>query len=465
MNRLFLLAILLTALSCAPAVTLTKEDRKLPDEYLGLGRGDTTTIASLKWTEFFPDTVLQKHINTALENNYSFRIAMERVRIAAAELGAARKAYFPTAGATAGAGAERFGRYTMDGMDMSGLPDPYTDYRLGLSFNWEIDLWGRLTQKKRAALHRWEASCEAVRLAQSYIIQEVANNYFRLIGLDYFRDVIEEYISDTEKSCALTAELKASGEETQLAVDQFNARLYRLKGLLLSNEAEILATERALSLLMGVLPRNIERISFDRLQQMHFRTEIGVPAELLLHRPDILIAENELEAAKCDTEAARRAFFPTLTLGASGGFNAFDAAYWFTSPASLVFNLAAGITAPVFQAGKIRAGWENARSRQIIALNNYFEVVLAAYQEVVGVVTELEITRQRQALKENEMKSYKKASENATELFHLQYASYLEVLSAEEKYFDCRLDYMELQMTYCRLIVDLYRSLGGGTGE
>lgn len=80
----------------------------------------------------------------------------------------------------------------------------------------------------------------------------------------------------------------------------------------------------------------------------------------------------------------------------------------------------------------------------------------------MGVVSELELTKEQRTIKDNEMKSYRNASENAMELFHLQYASYLEVLSAEEKYFDCRLDYMELEMKYCRLIVDLYRSLGGG---
>lgn len=459
---LAILTILTSAVSCGPSVTLTKEDRKLPEEYLGLDRQDTTTIARLHWTEFFRDTVLQKYINIALENNYSFHIAMERVKIASNEIKAAKGGYYPTLNAGAGAGLERFGRYTMDGMDMSGMPDPYQDFEIGLSFRWEIDIWGRVTKKKQAAIYRWTATTEAVRLSQSYIIQEVANNYFRLIGLDYLQDVLEEYIKATEKSCALTAELKASGEETQLAVDQFNARLYNLKGLLLNNKAEIMATERALSLLMGVLPQNIDRISFSELQEMNFRTEIGVPVELLQYRPDILIAENELEAARCDAEAAKKAFFPTLTIGGGAGFNAFDAGHLFLTPASLVFNLAGGLTASIFNSGKIKANWENAKSRQIIALNNYFETVLAAYQEVVGVVSELELTKEQRTIKDNEMKSYRNASENAMELFHLQYASYLEVLSAEEKYFDCRLDYMELEMKYCRLIVDLYRSLGGG---
>lgn len=463
MNRLFVVILLAAAVSCGPGVTLTKEDRKLPDEYIGLDRNDTTTIAKLHWKEYFRDTLLQGYINTALENNYSFRIAMERVSIASNEIRAARGAYFPSVSFGAGTGLERFGRYTLDGIDMTGLPDPYSDFSLGITFQWEVDIWGKITKKKQAALHRWMASTEAVRLSQSYIISELANNYFRLIGLDYFRNVIEEYIKDTEISCELTAELKNSGEETQLAVDQFNARLYYLKGMLLNNEVEIMATERAMSLLMGVLPQSIDRISFEELQETRFRTEIGVPVELLQYRPDILIAESELMAAKCDAEAAKKAFFPTLSLAGGGGFNAFDAAFLFTSPASLVFNLAAGLTAPIFQSGRIKANWENAKSEQIIALNNYFQTVLSAYQEVVGVVSELQLTQEQQTLKENEMRSYKDASENAMELFHLQYASYLEVLSAEEKYFDCRLDYMELQMKYCRLIVDLYRSLGGGS--
>lgn len=450
------------AVSCSPTLHMNKTHRKLPQEYLGLKRADTLNIARLEWNEFFPDTLLHHYIRIALENNYSFQNAMERVKMAENNLKARRSAFFPSVEAGLGAGVERFGRYTQDGLGLDGLPDPYQDYQIGVSFQWEIDLWGKINQKKKAAMHRWMASTEAVRLAQSYIIQEMANHYFRLIGLDYFQEVIEEYIEDTERACALTAELKASGEETQLAVDQFNARLYRLKGILLQNRADILATERAMSLLMGVLPQEIRRISFDELQAIDFQTYIGMPGELLLHRPDILIAERELDAAECDAEAARRAFFPSLTLGGSGGFNAFDITRLFVSPASLVFNVVGGLTAPIFQARQIKTGWENARSQQMIALNNYFETVLSAYQEVVGVVTELELTQKHLQLKEAEMTSHQNSSDNATEMFQLQFASYLEVLSAEEKYFDCRTEYMELQMKYCRLMVDLYRSLGGG---
>lgn len=448
--------------SCSPTLHMDKSGRKLPQEYLGLERADSLNIACLEWNEFFPDTLLHRYIGIALENNYSFQNAMERVKIAENNLKARRSAFFPSVNAGVGVGVERFGRYTQDGIAMEGIPDPYQDYGLGLSFQWEIDLWGKINQKKKAAMHRWMASAEAVRLAQSYIIQEMANHYFRLIGLDYFQNVIEEYIEDTERACALTAELKASGEETQLAVDQFNARLYRLRGIMLQNQADILAAERAMSLLMGVLPQGIERISFEALLGMDFQTHIGLPSELLFYRPDIRIAEKELDAAECDAEAARRAFFPSLTLGGGGGFNAFDITKLFISPASLVFNMVGGLTAPIFQARKIKTEWEISKSRQMIALNRYFETVLSAYQEVVGVVTELEMTEKQLYLKEAEMLSHRKSSDNATEMFQLQFASYLEVLSAEEKYFDCRTEYMELQMKYCRLIVDLYRSLGGG---
>lgn len=461
------------AVSCGPAVTLTKEDRKLPDEYLGLDRKDTFTVAKLNWTEFFPDKYLHYYINLALENNYSFQSALERVRMARQEVRFRKGEMFPSVYGQVGAGIEKFGSYTMDGVGNSTtngpdlpteyhIPDPYRDFSVGLSFRWEADIWGKLNSRRKASVHRWMASAEAVRLARSYLIKDLANNYFRLIGLDYFRDVIEDYIKETEEACKLTAELKESGEETQLAVDQFDARLYQLKGLLLENEADIKATERAMSLLMGVLPQGINRIKFSELQEMYFRQEIGNPADLLVYRPDILIAENELEAARLDADAARKGFLPSLTIGAGVGFNAFDAAFMFLSPASLIYNIAAGLTAPIFRAGEIRTNYEKAKGEQILALNNYFEVVLNAYQEVVGVVTDIEITKKQQILKEQELKSYRNASENAKEMFHLQYAGYLDVLSAEEKYFDCRLEYMELQMKYCRLMVDLYRALGGG---
>lgn len=149
-------------------------------------------------------------------------------------------------------------------------------------------------------------------------------------------------------------------------------------------------------------------------------------------------------------------------IGGGGGFNAFSLEKWFSSPASLVYNLAAGITAPVFRRNELRSLWQEAKSRQRIALLGYHDTALRAYQEVVNLMTASEQMNQRKALKKEESRIHHRSIYNANELFKTGFAGYLDVLSADERYLDCELERIELNIAYCQLHAMLYRSLGGG---
>ena len=352
-----------------------------------------------------------------------------------------KQALFPQLSAGLSAGIQRFGEYTMDGVGNATtntpdlererhIPDPYKDLYFGVQFQWEADIWGKLSQKKRAAAARWMASAEAAQYARTLLISEVASRYFELIGLDKQQEILRGAIENTEFSYRLTYELKQEGEVTQLAVDQFQSRLLRLKGLL--------------------------------LEALEFPVQTGVPAQLLRYRPDIRAAEWELLASKADLQAARKAFFPSLVIGAGGGFNAFDLSHWFTAPASLVYNLAAGLSAPIFNQHELKLLWNEAKSNQRIALLQYHEAALKAYEEVVNLATAHEKLTLRCELKEEESETHHRSIENAKELFQLSFVGYLEVLSADERYLDCELERIELNTAKCINHVYLYRSLGGG---
>ena len=472
MNRITILAAVMTAVSCAPAVQLTESRIELPENYPS-PVADTTTIADIGWEEFFPDTLLQKHIRTALEGNFSFRNCMDRITLAENELKTARLGYWPSVSAGLSAGLERFGEYTMDGvgnattntpdLDRSKhIPDPYPDFGLGVSFSWEVDLWGKVTQKKRAALSRWMASREAASLARSVLVSEIARTYFDLVNLDMKHQITSAAIDFIAKSCELTEDLKDAGEMTQLAVDQFQSRLLELKGDLLETENEIASVERALCVLMGKFPEHVERSDFYRLRSMRYLSDTGVPDLLLTRRPDIREAEMMLAAADCDIKAARRAFYPGLRIGGSGGFNSFDIGKFFLAPASLAYEVAAGLTAPIFNAGSIRNEYSNAIVRRNIAVNGYKETVVKAYAEVAGLVESYENILERIEIKKEEMRTGKKATASANELFRMQFIGYLEVLSADRDYFECCESYVRLETERMKLQADLYRALGGG---
>ena len=473
MNKLAILASVLLSAACAPAAKLADSSVELPERYPAASGTDTTTVADVSWTEFFPDTLLQRHIRTALEGNFSFLNCMNRIRLAENELKTARLGYWPSVSAGLSAGLERFGEYTMDGVGNSTtntpdldksrhIPDPYPDFGIGVSFSWEIDLWGKVTQKKRAALSRWMASIEAASLARSVLISEIARTYFSLVDLDMKRQITEAAIDFISRSCELTEDLKDAGEITQLAVDQFQSRLIELKGILLENENETASLERAMCILTGRLPEHTERRNFYELRDMEYLSDTGVPDMLLTRRPDIKEAEMMLAAADCDIKAARKAFYPGLRLGGAGGFNAFDIGRLFLAPASLAYEIAAGLTAPVFNAGKIRNEYSDALVRRDMAVNNYKETVVKAYSEVCGLIESSENIRERIDVKKEELKIGKKATASANELFRMQFIGYLEVLAADRDYFECCESYIDLEIERMKLQADLYRALGGG---
>lgn len=294
------------------------------------------------------------------------------------------------------------------------------------------------------------------------LVAEVATQYYDLVGLDKKRFILKEAIRKARDSYQLTNELMKEGEVSRLSVDQFRSRRLKLEEMLLDTEQRIGEVERALALLVGKLPFEILRSDFEEVCKMEFPSQTGIPAQWIHYRPDIKAAELELLASKSDVLAARKAFFPSLLIGGGAGFNAFNLKQWFNSPASLVYNLAAGITAPIFRKNEIRVLWSEAKSRQRIALLDYHQVVLQSYQEVVNLLAASCQIDKRRTLKEEESRIHHRSIYNANELFETGFAGYLDVLSADERYLECELERVELNITYCKVHAFLYRSLGGG---
>lgn len=465
--------ILLCAMSssCKSPVITSQEKIVLPEQTIG--GYDTAYAVPLSWDSFFTDTVLQGYIRTALQNNYSFRQSLERIEMSRAGLQRAKGMMLPDIGLNIGASVNRFGEYTMDGVGNSEtntpslskdkhIPDPYRNFGLSLNFQWEADVWGKLSQKKRAAAARWMASVEATRFAQSALVTELATYYFDLIGLDKRKEVLQQALNEARRLYELTVELKAEGAETQLAVDQFRARVLSIESALVENAQEIGEKERAVATLMGAFPFEVKRISFEELKKLSFPLSDGIPANLLALRPDVREAELELLATKSDVKAARAAFYPSLVLGAGGGFNSFDIGRWFQAPASLIYDLAAGITAPVFRRNEIRSLWDEARSSQRVALSRYHETALTAYMEVLDLYSAGQSQQKRVRLKDVEMESHRRSVMNANELFKLNFVGFLEVLSAEERFLSSELERINIVTNLYRTKVLLYRALGGG---
>lgn len=448
----------------APAPTAARPSG-LPDTFSSTQADTAANMAQLPWRQFFPDTLLQSYIGKALAQNYGLAQSMERVLQAQSQLRQDRLLQLPEVQVGAQGGLQEFGDMNMDGIGnnetVAFLPDPYRSFKLGVGFRWEVDLWGRLRGKKRAAAARWMASVEAARLAQTLLVSEVATHYFALVAADAERKALQDALAGGEQAYALAMDLKQAGMETQLAVSQLYARVLNLRGRLEENAQRCGQLERALCTLMGEYPRALGRIGFEEMSSLQFPFSVGVPAQLLLNRPDIRTAALSLEAANADAQAARAAFFPQLVLGGSAGFNSFDLSK-LLNPSAMVYDLAAGLVAPIFQQRQVRTLWEQAKAEERIALSQYAESVLKAYVEVANTMTLHDHTRVRLRLKQHEREVAQQSVLSASDLFRLDEAGYLDVLAAEERALQCALEHIELAAQYCGSQVMLYRALGGG---
>lgn len=276
-------------------------------------------------------------------------------------------------------------------------------------------------------------SVEAMRLARTLLISEVGTHYFELIGLDKQRYVLREAILTARDAYNLTDELMKEGEVTRLSVDQFRSRRLKLEEMLLANEQQISEKERAIATLLGRLPFKVKRVSFETACSYEFPTDAGIPSQLLQYRPDIKAAELELLASKSDVSAARKAFFPSIVIEET---EVLTHLIWINGYCSciLVYNLGAGITAPIFKQNTIRALWNDAKSQQRIALLGYHDTVLKAYEEVLNLITASSQMHQRKKLKEEESRIHHRSIYNANEMFKVGFAGYLDVLSADERF-------------------------------
>ncbi|RPA68235.1 efflux transporter outer membrane subunit [Cyclobacteriaceae bacterium YHN15] len=455
-------------------ISRSPENLQIPESFESTQEEAENSVALLHWEEFFEDDILKNLICIALENNQDNLKTLERIKIARANYRIAKAGWLPEISGIAGASERRFSEFTMDGVGNADanlspnvpedkrIPDPYLDFIVGAGFNWELDVWGKYKNLRKAASARYLASEEMANHVKTWLISEIAVGYYRLIGLDEEIRILEEYIGLQESAFDLSKDLKTSGKENQLAVDQFEALLLNSKSLFVEKQMELRSTELYLTSLLGIYQLDHKRTSLEDALEIPELIRVGLPSELLVYRPDIRIAERELLASHADVKAARAAFFPSFNLFGMAGFNAFDFGKLFFNPASAVYQFGAGLAAPVFNRNQIKMGFETANAAQQIAWYDYEQTVLKSYLEVLDLVNQFEAYQMQVQLKTNEVSVQKRSVDNSNTMFLVGYANYLEVINAQSRALLAEIELVELKTQKLQTNVKLYKALGGG---
>ncbi|WP_225443939.1 TolC family protein [Echinicola arenosa] len=468
--------IVLMAWSCKTGEITQDQNLKIPTDY-GVEKDSVETMAAENWSMFFEDEKLKGLISTALENNQDILKTMERIQIANAQMIKGKQGMLPELNLIAGASQRKFGDYTMDGVgnydtnfsdnltEDQKIPSPYKNFILGGEFSWELDIWGKFNNRKKASVARWLASQQAANMAKTQLIANVAKFYYNMVGLDEEILILKKNISYQEIAFNLSKDLKESGKETQLAVDQFEAQLLNSKSLLIQKERELRSVEISLMGLLGSYEDGLNRTTLSQVDFVPEIIQIGVPADLLQRRPDIRQAEMALEASKADVKVAKAAFFPSLRLFGTAGFNAFEFSKLFLSPASTFYEAGAGLVAPIFNRSQIKATYNQAKSSQKIAFLDYEQTVLNAYLEVLDMVNVYSTLDEQLDLKTDEVLVQRRSISNANTMFSVGYANYLDVINSQNRALEAELDYVALKTQKLQSIVDLYRALGGSMSQ
>jgi outer membrane protein, multidrug efflux system len=414
------------------------------------------SLGSEKWWEVFEDPVLQQLIRTALEQNYDVRIAAARVLQAQAELGITRANQFPMAGAGAQAYSEREPKIS------NAFPSYQTNVgQVDLAVIWNLDFWGKYRRETEAARAELLASEWGRRAVLTSVVSSVTTSYFQLRELDLALEISKSTLASRQDSLRLTNVLAKNGSASLLDVRQSEELVYTAAEMIPDLERQIAQQENALSILLGENPGAIPRGQALTEQPNPPAVPAGLPSELLERRPDIREAEENLIAANAEIGVARAAYFPSISLTGTAGFESYALTQLFNASSAL-WNTAASLTQPVFEAGGLRAGMRLAEAQEQEMLLTYRQTIEDAFQQVsdslVAYQKDREFREQQQLL----TSAAQQADQLSNTLYQHGGASYLQVLTSETNYFAAELSLAQAQLNERLSLVQLYNALGGG---
>ena len=430
---------------------------------------DSLNVANISWQQYFADPYLVALIDTALQNNQELNIVKQEIEINKNEIRARKGEYLPFVGLTGGIGYEKIGKYTwrggveenLDFKENEQAVKSNSDFIIGPTASWELDVWRKLRNAKDAAVQRYLAGIEGRNFLVTNLIAEIANSYYELIALDNMLDIVQQNITIQTDALAIVKAQKEAAKVTLLAVNRFEAQLLKTNNLLYAIRQNIVETENRLYFLTGKFPGSIQRnvptfynISNDAIQA-------GLPSQLLLNRPDIRQAENELTASRLDIKSARANFYPSFKITGQGGFQAFNPSF-LIKPEALVYNLAGELMAPLINRNAIKAVYYNANAKQIQAAYKYEQTILNAHLDVLNELARLDNFSKSYQMKSSEVGIRNESVAIATSLFNSARADYGEVLFTQGEVLDSKMELIEIKLKQIHAKINIYRALGGG---
>jgi len=458
---MLMLVIIGASLSCKVTRPYQQPDLNIStDLYRGQSGTDTATMATMPWESLFADTTLKALIREGLYNNLNLKVAVQKIAEAQAALGQTKAAFFPSLNGNASVTRSKQSAASLDFPAGFSINTITTSYQLGLSTSWEADIWGQLSSAKRSAYANLLQSDAAKRAVQTQLIADIANNYYNLLALDKELEITTKTLQNRMKDVETMKVLKEGDVVTGAAVVQSEANRYAAEVAIPDIKRSIRETENALDILVGRAPGALNRSTLDE-QKPVSNLQTGIPAQLLKNRPDVQQAEYTFRAAFENTNLAHTYFYPQFTITASGGFSNLTLKDFFVN--SVFYNIAAGLTQPIFNQGINKARLKTAQAQQAEALYNFQQTILTAGGEVSNALYAYQTAVEKDTTRAKQIAALVKSVDYTQELLRYSSATnYTDVLTSEQNLLSAQLSAVNDRLQQLQAIVNLYRALGGG---
>ena len=403
---------------------------------------DTTSMGDLNWRDVFKDPLLQQLIEKAWANNIDMQTTRLSIEQAQNEVMSAKWGYVPTLAFTPNI------TYTYQGG--AGIYNVQFPARA----SWQLGIFGQTRSRIRSAKAKLAYDEDYRQAVQVDLAANIASCYYNLVMLDRQLVISEATEKLYEESYNTTEALYQAGIYNSPAMYEMQASLEALRANIVGLRYSIATTEASLCLLLAEPPHHIERSSFEQFE-MPEQVHIGLPIRLLAARPDVRMAERNMELAYYTTQQARQSFYPTLSIdglfGLAGSFNALG----------VIAQAVGSLTQPIFQGGQLTAQLRNAKAEQEKAQLKFVQTLYEAGSEVYKYKKAIETAEEKTEHIDIQVNALQEAYTATTELMNNGSNTYLEVLTAQESLLSAQLTQVQNRYEMIQALINLYTALGG----
>ncbi len=399
---------------------------------------DSATLASLSYKELFTDPQLQALIDTALVRNSDLKSLEYTVKQAEAAYKASKLAFVPG-----------FTFVPKGGYNISETSHGW-GYAIPVAMDWEIDLFGKLLNKKRKAGAALLMTQDIREAAQTQIVATVASLYFQLLILDRQLIITDSTARKWQETVRVIDLMKEAGMMNEVSVMQTQATCYAIQAGVFELQKAIRDVENAMCLILKQAPQPIPRGTLEE-QVPPAELQVGVSAQLLSNRPDVRQAEHNLEQYFYGVQYSRSMFYPSLKIDASAAFSG-----------KFIPSLIGSLVQPIFAHGGIKANYEISKAQYEQALLQFEQKMLTAGSEVNNALRKCQTAEMEYAQHTLQVEALTKAMEHTLSLMNNGSTTYLEVIYAQQALLDAQTSQLQDLLDRALGTVELYQALGGG---